>query len=89
MEFDGSSQRVFVADSASLQLTHSLTIEAFIMARPLLGSEIGGNILFRGDDRIGLDPYRLTLQFTGDLLFQVVDASGQFASVSARVPFNQ
>ncbi len=89
MEFNGTSQRVFVPDSASLQLTHSLTIEAFIDARPLLGSEIGGDILFRGDDRIGLDPYRLTLQFNGDLLFQVVDATGQFAAVTARVPFGQ
>ncbi len=89
MEFNGSNQRVFVPDDPRFRLTQSLTIEAFVFARPLLGGEIGSDILFRGDDRIGLDPYRLTLQFTGDLLFQVMDASGQYASVTANIPFNQ
>ena len=90
MEFDGSSQRVFVPDGPLFQLTQSFTIEAFIFTRPLLNGEFGGNVLFRGDDRISLDPYRLTLDAPGNVVkFQVMDASGQFASISATIPFNE
>jgi len=59
MQFNGSNQRVFVPDSSMLQLTQSLTIEAFIYAHPLQDGEIGGDILVRSDDRSGFDPYRL------------------------------
>jgi hypothetical protein len=89
LDLNGTNQRVFVPDDPRLSLTHSLTLEASIFARPLQDGEIGGDIIFRGDDRIGLDPYRLTLQFTGDVLFQITDSSGQSASLLANIPFNQ
>jgi len=89
LEFNGLNQRVFVPDDPQLRLTQSLTIEAFIYARPLPPGEIGADILVRSDDRSGLDPYRLTLQFTGGLLFQVMNASGQFAGITANVSFNE
>jgi fructan beta-fructosidase len=89
MEFNGTSQRLLVPDDPRLQLTHSLTIEAFVDPRPLSAGEIGGDVLVRSDDRSGLDPYRLTMQFTGDMLFQIMDASGQYCALTAHVPFNE
>jgi hypothetical protein len=88
LEFNGVNQRVLVQDDVRFRLTQSLTIEAFIFNRPLL-SGVGGNILFRGDDRFSLDPYRLTVDLGGNIAFQVMNASGEAASVAANVPYNQ
>ena len=74
MEFDGmSGQRVGVPDGPLVTLTHSLTLEAFIKARPLKPGTGGmGVIVFRADNRPGLDPYLLGLQSPGNILsFQI------------------
>jgi hypothetical protein len=62
--FDGVNDRASVADSASLKLTASLTIEGWIKvsAFPTSGS---GEIFFRGDD--SSSPYSLSIE-TGGLL---------------------
>jgi hypothetical protein len=55
------STRVFVPDIPVLQLSHSLTIEASVKTEPMLPNTGGaGNILIRGDNRPGLDPFRLS-----------------------------
>ena len=79
--------RVFVPDAPILQLTHSLTIEASIKPEALRADGGGeGEILFRGDNRPGLDPYRLALQPGNVLYFQIGNASGQFAALSYALP---
>ncbi len=91
LQFDGASQRLYVPDSATLQLTHSLTIEAFLKAEPLRPGTAGvGQILFRGDNRPGLDPYFLEFQGAGNLLiFGIEDAAQNAALVQVSVPFDQ
>lgn len=86
MDFNGINQRVFIPDNALFQLTHSLTIEAYIYVRstPPPGA-LPSQIFFRGDDRVGLDPYFLAL--TGDnLAFSVQNASNQSAAAIAPLP---
>lgn len=61
LSFDGTSQQVIVPDSPSLQLTKSLTLEAYVLAEPLVSGSLDGNIIFRGDNTAGFDPYRLTI----------------------------
>ncbi len=84
---DGINDRINVADSPSLKLTQSLTIEGWIKvnAAPTLQGAI---ILFRGDDRGGLDPYQLSLQPGAALKFQVQSLT-ETASVSTPVPIGQ
>jgi hypothetical protein len=91
LQYNGYNQRVFVPDSPLLQLTHSLTIEAFVKTEPMLpGTGGGADILARGDTRPALDPYKLVLQQPGNILtFVVYNASDQFAEVSYTVPFDQ
>jgi glucose/arabinose dehydrogenase len=67
--FNGSSSSAKLADSSSLAFTNSFTIEDWIKVNGLPSS--GSVIMFRGDDRGGLDPYSLCVQPDGNLQFQV------------------
>ena len=88
ISFDGTSQRIFINDYPSLQLVHSMTLEAWIDTNTISAAE--GVILFRGDDRGGLDPYKLEVINGGATAkFQITNASDQSASVSAPIVKNQ
>lgn len=84
--FDGVNDRVQLPDSESLKLTESLSIEGWIKADSLPVQQ--GEILFRGDDRGGLDPYSLSLQSNGSLRFEVASLNGA-ASVWAPLPLGE
>ena len=76
--------RVAVADNPLLALTHSLTLEAYI--RPRTGGNADynwGQIVFRGDDRGGLDPWFLGLN-QNSLMFVIEQGNdpGQYAFLS-------
>jgi beta-galactosidase len=62
-----------------------MTIEAYIFPVTTTASM---RILFRGDDRIGLDPYALSFA-NGNATFAVCNLANQFAVVSAPVPLTQ
>ncbi len=84
--FDGVDDRILVADSPSLALTHSLTIEGWIKVNAFTTSQI----LFRGDSRGGLDPYVLNVSSGGFLGFGVSSETLGFATgISAAVPLGQ
>lgn len=85
MEFNGSNQRVFIPDYAELALTQSFTIEAYVFLHGQSGPS--DNIVFRGDDRISLDPYRVNVIGT-NLNFGITNAANQSATVSAPIVFN-
>jgi hypothetical protein len=91
MQFNGWGQRLVVPDSPVLQLTRSLTIEAFLKPEPLLpGTANVGQVLFRSDNRPGLDPYSLAFEGSGNLLvFQIQDAAQNVARVQVSVPLDQ
>jgi hypothetical protein len=91
MEFDGTTgHRVVVPDNPIFELTHSLTLEAFIKAQPMKpGTGGGADIVLRSDTRPGLDPYRLTLNQPGDtLVFAIVDENQNYADVQAPIPYD-
>jgi hypothetical protein len=86
-QFNGGSDRVFIADSPSLAVTASLTLDAWVNAASTPPNGIG-NIIFRGDDGPLLGPY--TLRMVGsNVSFQINDAAGNIASVQAPLPLNQ
>jgi|GEM_PF-937738 len=68
--FDGVDDRLMVPDAPNLRLTKSLTIEGWIYIESL-PIKLGGQILFRGDDRLGLDPYSLAILPDGNLQFHI------------------
>ncbi|MEQ1824524.1 MAG: LamG-like jellyroll fold domain-containing protein [Pirellula sp.] len=93
LKFDGVNDRAILPDSASLQLTESLSIEGWIRidSFPTTGS---GLILFRGDHRGGLDPYSIAVMPNGSFSFQISDlnnslqleapvSTGEFIHVAA------
>ncbi len=69
--FDGVDDGILLEDSSSLQLTRSLTIEAWVRADSLPTQH--GMILFRGDDRSGVDPYQLYVNSDGTIRFGISD----------------
>ena len=88
LDIASSTARVAVADNPLLALTESLSIEAFIRPRSGGSGDFGwGMIVFRGDDRGGLDPYFLGLN-QNTLYFQIVQANdpGQYANLSYGIP---
>ena len=82
--FDGINDRVGIADSASLKLTGSLSIEAWIKA-----DDASGVIFFRGDDRGGLDPYNFSFDGAGLLQFAVTTSANVSAVLRTSVPLGQ
>jgi hypothetical protein len=97
LSFNGTSQRITISNGdAGLTLTHSLTLEAYIYVQPLLNGNPDGNIIFRGDDSAGFDPYRLAVEninsSTASLVFAVTaddPIHGQeIANVTTTVPNN-
>jgi hypothetical protein len=91
LSYNGSNNRVSIPDSSNFQLTHSLTIEAVFKTESMVpGTGASANLLFRGDNRPGLDPYRLSLSQPGNgLYFQIQDANQQAVALSYTVPFGQ
>ena len=73
-----------VADDDSLKLTQSMTIEAWVLVDSFPSSG-HGTILFRGDDRGGLDPYQLTVRPEGTLFFEVTSLTAS-TGLTASVP---
>jgi hypothetical protein len=63
--------RVFIEDNPAFYLTNSLTLEAFIRYDGQPSGAYWSQIILRGDDRIGLDPYFLALDPNGALGFGV------------------
>jgi hypothetical protein len=68
---DGASARVYIPDSPAFQLSNTLAISAWIWVRDWPTGPSGeGQILFRGDDRIGLDPYFMEVSGPNSVLGQ-------------------
>jgi glucose/arabinose dehydrogenase len=86
--FNGSNGWAALGDPSSLAFTASMTIEGWIKVNGLPTSYNFGSIMFRGDDRGGLDPYSLDLLPDGRLRFEVCGTTGT-ADVYAPVATGQ
>lgn len=79
--FDGHDNRLVIPDSPAFQLTEGFTIEAYICIDryPSRAAELG-HIIFRGDDRLGADPWFLAVNSDGHLRF-LIASDANVASV--------
>ena len=84
MRFNGLNQRISVSDSPKLQLSHSLTLEAFI--KPLADTNWLGQIIFRGDDRQSLDPFSLYMGTSKSIHFQIMAENGTYTDLAYNLP---
>lgn len=85
--FDGVNDGVVVEDSSSLRLTKSMTIEGWVRVDSFPSSG-HGLVLFRGDDRGGLDPYQITTTPQGEIHFSVT-GSNDSATLVAEMPLGR
>jgi hypothetical protein len=77
LQFDAVDDRVFVPESDSFRTLNSLSIEAVVRLNGVPNSCCNlGMILFRGDDRPGLDPWYLAYDGGGRLIFSFDDDHG-------------
>jgi len=85
--FHCTASTIRIVDGPAFQLTNALTIEGWV--RP--GSDGSYEILWRGDDRPGLDPYLLSMQGNNNIVFSICDASNNTATVGngVNIPYNQ
>jgi hypothetical protein len=81
--FNANRTRVSITDNPQFELTNSLTIEGWVR---IAGD--GGFILFRGDNRPGLDPYALTMGSSGHLSFHIESLTEAF-NLEAPVAYNE
>ena len=84
LEFNGKNQRIFIPDDQHFRLTQSLTLEAYINLTAWPPPTDFAQIVFRGDDRLALDPYFLAV-LNGQLDFHMENYSGA-ADVRAPLP---
>jgi hypothetical protein len=87
--FDGVNDRAAVADSSSLAFTASFSIEGWIKMNAFPSSGNQGEIMFRGDDRGGLDPYSLSTQPDGTLSFGMTPLVGNGSSLNTPISLGQ
>src|SRR5579864_7144799 len=86
--FNGSNGWAALGDPSSLAFTTSMSIEGWVKVNGLPTNYNFGSIMFRGDDRGGLDPYSLDLLPDGQLRFEVCSGPGT-ADVYAPVAMGQ
>ena len=83
-DFDGDHCGIELPDASAFRITGSLSISCWVKLRSYLtaqNSAAGSQILFRGDDRSGHDPYHLTVLQDGTIAFAIEGPhSGAFVS---------
>lgn len=88
LSFDGVDDRAMLGDPDSLKFTASLSIEGWVQVNALNPATNFETILFRGDDRPGLDPYDLHVTPGGQLAFGVSSLTGS-TYIQAPMPLGQ
>jgi hypothetical protein len=88
-DFDGRRSGILLPDVRPLQLTESMTVSTWIYLRSYVNDGPGAQILFRGDDRCGLDPYTLNIMGDGTVRFAVQNAQDRGFIVQSEIPLQQ
>lgn len=87
LAFDGHDDRIAVADARDFQLTKSFTIEAWVDVAfyPESSSKLS-HIAFRGDNRLGFDPWFLAVTESGQLRFLIANGQNKASVVLSPEP---
>ena len=88
-DFDGKRSGILLGDIPALQITDSMTISVWLNLRSYVNDGPGAQILFRGDDRCGLDPYSLVIEGNQTVNFGVSEANGHGMKLTAEIALNK
>mgnify|MGYP000182658593 CR=1 FL=1 len=88
-DFDGNKGGLLFGDAPALRLTGSMTVSAWIKLRGYVEQGPGAQVLFRGDDRNGLDPYTMAIHGDGSVNFGISDENALGRSVGAEIPLQK
>jgi len=83
--FDGMSGRVFVPDSPSLAISGSIAMSAWVLFNGIPDGSFASQILFRGDDNNGLDPYYLAVNYQNYVAFHICNGP-LIAEITGPIP---
>lgn len=87
LEFRNDNDRLFIPDDEAFELTDSLTLEAYVRVdRYSESPQRLSYIVFRGDNRAGLDPWFLGILDTGQLRFQIANELNRGVAVDSPTP---
>jgi hypothetical protein len=86
-DFDGTHGGVLLEDLPALRLTGSFTVSSWLFLRAYCDTNptAQSQVLFRGDDRCGADPYTLTVRHYGAVEVGVDNA----VTAGGEVPLNR
>ena len=79
---------MFAEDAPALRLTGSLTVSTWVYVRRYASNNWQSEVLFRGDDRPGYDPFHLMLEAQGTIAFGIDDRDGFRTQVRNEIPLN-
>lgn len=88
LHFDGILSGWSVPDSPELALCKSITVSAWLNPEAYVDRGPGAQILFRGDDRSGLDPYSFVIHPDGRIYFSVQNEKDVGEWVAHAIPLN-
>lgn len=84
-DFDGKRSGMLIPDVRDLEITDSFTVCTWIYPRSYVNDGSGAQILFRGDDRNGVDPFTLVIHGDGTVNFSVQDAADRGFHITAEL----
>jgi len=87
--FTGARGGILFGDLPALKLSESITVSAWLNPRSYVNDGPGAEILFRGDDRCGVDPYWFVIQGDGTINFCVADDQDRGMHVKGELPLNR
>jgi len=87
--FTGKRGGLHFGDLPELKLTGSITISVWLNPRSYVNDGPGAQILFRGDDRSGLDPYYMAIEDDGTINFAIENETGLGMKVKGELPLNR
>ncbi len=88
-DFNNGRGAMQLGDLKELQITGSMTVSVWLKLRSYVNDGPGAQILFRGDDRNGLDPYDLVVHSDGTINFSVQNEESFGRHVTAEVPLQK
>lgn len=88
-DFSGPKSGVHFGDLNPLKIIDSMTVSIWINPRSYVNDGPGAQILFRGDDRNGVDPYTLVIHGNGTLHFGVQREDQKGMSVNTELPLRK
>jgi hypothetical protein len=90
-DLGGEGSVIYVPDSDRFKITEALTLSCWIRLRhrPENGSSSQAQIIFRGDDRTGLDPYRLDVSNNMQWQFAIDNEQNHECLIGAPAVLNE